>query len=218
MKKEVYIHKNEWGILKHILNISADGLICKVLKDRFDSYTNNDCVVCKYSWIIQTRNAYFDLAILDWNLLFGSHNQPTHYGKLIKNTNIKNIIGSLCKNKNLKKDDLRNILLEYIGINLDVYKKFHKELLIYRNKYLAHREHGFIEDPSNKVVYPKTDYFIESFCAVYFLLINILNQYPVFSNDNQDKKLTFLQFDSKASLLNYINSEYADLLDIKSRC
>jgi hypothetical protein len=116
----VYLLRKEKCLINAVYELTCEGFICANYTKKLDK-KQNDFVLLQQHWYQFTRNSYYDTAIRNWCMLFGSRNEPTHYSKLLillklrlSQFGIGSTIGSLREN-----------LLNYAGLS----KKYMKHII-----------------------------------------------------------------------------------------
>lgn len=131
------------------------------------------------SWLIATHNAYYDLCVMHWCMLFGSeHNEPTHFYHLLdKKYHLKERM-ILSNSDKPSKQALRNLILSNSKINHAEFHKLKITTVQYRNKNLIHREHNpdFIHDKCMNR--PVVRNLLKTAYSLYELITNIASTYP----------------------------------------
>lgn len=172
----------ESRILNQMLNITGNGIQYIYYKKLFDNLTDR-VLIENHDWFILTINGYYDLAVYNWSMLFGSYSEPTHYKKLIEYKSISKYLCQILSCSEINKETLHDYLLTCIGLNEAEYKKVHKKIKDYRNKYLAHRVHHPSEINDASLLFPELNVIKIALESLYLLLIKIIKYFP----DNPDK-------------------------------
>jgi hypothetical protein len=81
-------------------------------------------------WAI-THFSYFELAAIEWCKVFGSPKEALHW--------TKTPIGNTAEEA---RTDFRSRVLAETGFTQEKWKAYHKEMLVFRNKFLAHFDMG----------------------------------------------------------------------------
>jgi hypothetical protein len=138
-------------------------------------------------WFVSTHNAYYDLCVLHWCMLFGeSSSEKTHYFHL-KDPQFNlaqhfEVLGI----KHLEISTLNDLL---IGDRTQrkLFNKFSGELLNYRNKNLIHREHDPAVIKEGTIKTPLTKKIFFTTYRLHILITKIASTFPTI----QDSKNKF---------------------------
>lgn len=198
--KVVYIPHKTFRLISQMYDVVLGCLAYYVYFkaiQKIKTKTHND-------WLIATHNAYYDLSILHWCMLFGSqHNEPTHFLHLAENAfNLSNPVSSLLKTT-ATKAALNNQILAKSKIKQSDFYKFKKNTIKYRNKNLIHREHNPNTIHDKCMHRPNTEYIIKSTFSLYNHIKDICESFPS-SPDKQNKYLfAYRIFESRQMLSSY---------------
>lgn len=136
--KTVYLPRKEKRLINAMYELVCEGLICATYTNEIDKKENN-FVSSRQVWHRFTRNAYYDSAIRNWCMLFGSRNEPTHYSKLLTFEIFKASLSEI--NVGSAVEDLRKKLLKEASVTIEVHEEYHQATKKYRDMYLVHRQH-----------------------------------------------------------------------------
>jgi hypothetical protein len=130
-------------------------------------------------WLIATHNAYYDLCVLHWCMLFGEKNtEKTHFYYLADQK--YNLLGNFEQLgiTPLNKTGVSKYILTTSNIDQKMFGKFRKETLLYRNKNLIHREHDPDVVHDGWITRPLTQTIIQSTFPLYELIIQLAATFP----------------------------------------
>ncbi len=130
----------------------------RTLKSEIDQYNFN-----KSRFWGLTADAHVQMFIIEWCKIFGTDSEDCHWKNAINNSTEKKII----------ENDFRNRIYKKTGFNSTSWKKYHKEILDLRNKYIAHLENlsrpGFpLLDNALNIIYVYDEWVREIFGITWF--------------------------------------------------
>lgn len=190
-----YAPHAEKRILQEMSNIIIYGLLYADYKRYFDQIKTNVSTNSLDCWIA-TINGYYDLAVFNWCMIFGSKNEPTHYKKLLEHGGCLNKLKTLYKQNRMLPEDLQKIILDEAGLEESEYESFHRKTLHYRNKNLIHREHSPLEIHDGDLEYPDLDPIISTLKAICIILVKLIKLYPDESDEVNTDRIQFCDLDS----------------------
>lgn len=175
---DVYCPQDEFRIISQIYRIAKDGIFFIFYKKYFDSLQNNFNSKPDEAWYVNTITSYYDSAVLQWCLIFGSYKEPTHYSNLLNYPGIKRKLENLTGYSELCRHTFKDYFLKEAKIEFEEYKKFHKETKKYRDMYLIHREHHSSVVNYGDIISPKLDNCRVTLDTVFILILKLLKKYP----------------------------------------
>jgi hypothetical protein len=105
-KLKSYLSQSDSRLINALYSTCLEGVYYCLYKEYFDKIESLFKSKPSAFWYIQTVNAYYDLAVINWCKIFGSYTEPTHYSKIFNHDFIKSkLIGinsSLESHKDLK--------------------------------------------------------------------------------------------------------------------
>lgn len=201
--KRAFLPHEESRLLSQMLQIVGNGIQYVFYKKYFDSKA--DIVpLDNQDWFIYTVNGYYDLAIYNWNMIFGSYSEPTHYTKLIENQNVRERLCQIISDQEITKKKLIKHILEHTGLNNIEYKVIHNKIKDYRDRYLVHREHHPSKISEDCLFNPKLEEINKTFESLYMLLVKIMSSYPEVSNENHKYYVSYLLINSQNDLEEFL--------------
>lgn len=199
--KYVNLSHTESRIIQQLLNIVGDGIQNYHYKQLFDSFEKKISRANR-TWYIYTINSYYDAAVRDWCMVFGSYSEPTHYIRLLKHRPILNIINNIIDKEKTSKEDILAYLLRDISITQAVYEKYHQNITDYRNRYLVHREHRPEKINDNDLSYPELEILFRSLSSLYLFIVKIIKQLP--DSHNGQYQVKYYDFENKVQINEYL--------------
>ncbi|HAT9402036.1 hypothetical protein SDC32_11690 [Legionella pneumophila serogroup 8] len=185
----------ESRILSQMINITGNGIQYIYYKKLFDTLADK-VLVENHDWFMLTVNGYYDLAVYNWSMLFGSHSEPTHYKKLIEYKNISEYLSKILSCSEVNKKNLQDYILNCMGLTEKEYKKIHRKIKDYRDRYLAHREHHPSKINNDDLVFPETNVIKKALESLYLLLIKIIKYFPNTPDKNNNRYVSYLLLNS----------------------
>ena len=199
----------ESRILKSMIGIAGNGLHYIYYKRLFDNFEST-ILNANRDWFTLTINGYYDLAVYNWGMLFGSKSEPTHYKKLITYDSTARFLSTILTKNEICEQDLYDYLLKSIGVSDAEYKRIHKQILDYRNRYLTHREHAPEEINNGDLIFPQLDNIRKSFESVYLVLVKILQFYPDAPSTTCSYPVCYLSVNSHTEIEDFIEHTFPD--------
>ncbi|HCC3233743.1 TPA: hypothetical protein JD761_002490 [Legionella pneumophila subsp. pneumophila] len=208
---EAWLPQPECRLLKQMYGIAGDGLQYLYYKRWFNE---NEQYIQQIDsgWYTYTVNGYYDLSLRNWCMLFGTYDEPTHYHKLLDYTGIKSNLQTIYLGGEIDKNKLREKLLESMSISFEDFCAYHKCVVEYRNKYLSHREHHPNQIKDGDLTYPRLDIARQSLLSIFFILIQILREYPNTSTKDNKYFCEYKNFNSIDAIEEYSTKIYPEKL------
>lgn len=187
--------QEESRILSQMIHVSGNGIQYIYYKKFFDTLADR-ISVNNQEWFILTLNGYYDLAVYNWCMIFGTYSEPTHYQKLIEYKNIKKYLCCILSCETVDKEIFKNHLLDCIGLSESEYVQVHKNIIDYRNRYLAHRVNHPSEINDNDLVFPELNVIKQALEFFYLLLVQIINFFPDTPDKNNRHYVSYFSLNS----------------------
>jgi hypothetical protein len=172
--KVIYLARTEKRLITAMYELTCEGFIYATYANEIDK-NHNQLESSKKVWRQLTRNAYYDAAIRNWCMLFGSRNEPTHYSKLLTSEIFKSHLIQL--NIGSTVDELRTKLLMDADLTREMHSQYHQATKKYRDMYLIHREHSPNIINDGDLNFPILDSAIRLFYSLFGILVKLADTF-----------------------------------------
>lgn len=161
------------------------------------------------NWLIVTHNAYYDLYVQRWCMLFGQErSEPTHFYHLMsKKYDLASKISQLQITPSTRMG-LQNYILSKGKINHHDFHKFKTNTVHYRNKCLIHREHDPNIVHDKWINMPITKKIIKTAFPLYELIVKLAATFPDSKDSKNDYALACRIFENKGELSLFYKKDF----------
>jgi hypothetical protein len=155
-------------------------------------------------WYIATHNAYYDLCIIHWCMLFGEKNrEKTHFYYLADHK--YNLV------EHFEELDIfpltpARLIEEVLGRDKNekkLFSKFRDGTLLYRNKNLIHREHDPDDVYDGLITRPLVKTIFDNAFAIHRLIVKVADTFPKHSTLKNPYRLICRPFANVTALKQY---------------
>jgi hypothetical protein len=207
--KTVYLPRKEKRLINAMYELACEGYICAIYTREMNK-KQNTFASSKQVWHRFTRNSYYDSAIRNWCMLFGSRNEPTHYSKLLSSEIFKLRLNKIGIDSSVER--LRELLLTDAGLTVKMHEEYHQATKKYRDMYLIHRQHSTDIINNGDLHFPVLDSAIGLFYSLYAILVQLAD---TFENDSITKyDFIYLSYITRTKLQSLIKQPIVEVIEI----
>lgn len=210
-KKFVYIPHTEYRLLSAMYDLLCNGIYYCLYTEYFSSIEKHYKDKHNEVWFVLTINAYYDLAIINWCKIFGSHTEPTHYFQLISSQNLQEKLKEMHINPS-DSQQLKARLLANANLSLEELNNYHPSTKDYRDRNLIHREHSPTKINDGDLSYPKLKIAKKTFISLLVILIILIKKFPTQEDKINAYKFTYDDVDTQDKIIALIKKSFPNLV------
>lgn len=207
-----FLPHEESRLLSQMFHIIGNGIQYAFYKRYFDSLADK-AKFENQDWFIYTVNGYYDLAIYNWNMIFGAYSEPTHYTKLIDNHIVLSFLYKILSKENIDKKDLLKHLLDTIELKEEEYSDVHRKIKDYRDRYLVHREHHPSNISDNCLHNPELGMIKKTLESLYLLLVKVMSYFPEDPHEDNVYHVQYLDVNSQEDIEKFLELTLPNIED-----